>query len=152
MAETRLLAKEQQKAIDVFKMHEHNIETLYPLSDLVNPEGALLPTNFVAASRKPINKADLPKEKTWTWNQSNSKATIQCTVDTTIILRKLNTRKRAGSNKSPSFKVWLYEVQHAEEEFYFVWCEKGINDYQYNTIIFHQGVSTPIGFIYPQHL
>ena len=76
-----------------------------------------------------LQTADLPKGKTWQWNQSRSKKKLSVPNTLDISFCKLNTRKSRGcTERSPSYKVWIFQLQFIQEDtiLYFSWCEKGV--------------------------
>ena len=166
------LTREQKQAIQVFINHSSILDQLVSNTSLLYKEADLLPTNFVASSQIPILKSCIPKEKGWSWNQSNIKTTVHVNEYITVLLRKVSPRKLAGAHsaQTPSFKIWLYEIFDRNRVSYFLWCEKG-----YQPIVFPQmrcviqhcsnslqllayeseisnddGLITPIGKIFPQ--
>lgn len=152
------LTREQRNAIQVYHDNESKLDQLMPYSSLLKNDGTLLPTNFVAFSYLPILKSSIPKEKSWSWNQSNIKIFVTIDANTTISLKKLSPRRlgnEAGDN--PSFKIWLYEIIKCSNKCYFVWCEKG-REATYPVIdtgplvVANKGLETPIGTIFPQQL
>lgn len=170
MFDLNYLTPEQQSAFDIFLQYRTNLHGL--LHHINAIKSSPLPTNFVAASYQPFKKSKLPREKHWSWNQSNSKVSI--TFDEqTIILRKISPRKRSKVTKStPSYKIWLYHIQAKNlPDQYFLWCEKGVDsneDYEetlnlgltphYSNTAFPTsnticgGIQTSIGVIYPERI
>ena len=169
MFDLNYLTPEQQSAFDIFLQYRSTLHNLLHHINLI--KSSPLPTNFVAASYQPFKKSKLPREKHWSWNQSNSKVSI--TFDEqTIILRKISPRKRSKVTKStPSYKIWLYQIQAKNiPDQYFMWCEKGVDtneDYEEmlnlthaphvtNTLssanAFCGGIQTSIGVIYPERI
>ena len=145
------LTREQKNAIQVYLDHESTLEKLIPFTEMLHKDSTLLPTNFVAFSYLPILKSSIPKEKTWSWNQSNIKIDVTINQNTTISLKKLSPRKlSAGSGCNPSFKIWLYEIIKNNNTQYFIWCEKGLHLDEKQSL--EGGLLTPIGTIFPQKL
>ena len=136
------------------------LEQLLPFACLLNRDGTLLPTNFVAFSYLPILKSCIPKESTWSWNQSNIKINAVLDEHTTITLKKISPRKLAnGTGSNPSFKVWIYEIIKNNNKLYFLWCEKGQGFpfqiapiFDQTQVMVANGLETPIGTIFPQQL
>ena len=144
------LPREQQRAIDIYYKHKDNFFSLLDNSERLVADGPILPTNFVATKCQPFEKASLPKEPHWVWTQSNSKISIILDANTVITFRKLNPRKRFGSLRAPSYKIWLYQIQcFGSFDKYFLWCEKGTKNPQPTE---WSGVNTSIGFVFPQNL
>lgn len=143
----RSLSPEQEKAVFTFLHHKDNLHRLLHNASRLAPNGELLPSNFVAASFKPLTKCILPRGPNWCWNQSNAKVTIKLDQKTTVTIRKVSTRKRFGDEKPPSFKLWLYHI-HTQPEQYFLWSEKGASQ----SLVVHKGFDTAIGTIFPQEL
>lgn len=98
-------------------------------------------------SESPFSR--IPHGDFWTWNQSNKKILVEFETDEckhfSVILRKMNTRKRKGSPRAPSFKLWTYEIslKHVDSSsspthyhhqtiyppsLYAIWCERGISN------------------------
>ena len=145
------LPREQQRAVSVFIKYQPNFDNLLPYAQHLYAEGPLLPTNFVASSRQSIEKTDLPEDPSWVWTQSNSRIAINLDARTLITFRKLNPRNRGSNAKCPPYKVWLYEIATlGEPTTYFVWCEKGTEYFDNNSL--GDGITTPIGLIFPHHL
>ena len=140
------LPREQQKAIQVFLKNRHQLINLQQNTQNVDKDKALLHTNFIAASLKKFDQTQLPREDAWIWTQSNARAKVTLDASTTITIRKLNPRRRdTSTEKPPSFKIWLYEVDSVTNvPWYFLWCEKGRRELD--------GIDTDIGFIFPQYL
>lgn len=136
------LTPEQEKALNVFKQYKPILNQLVANSGRVKRNGSLLPTDFVATSFAPYKKSKIPREKHWSWNQSNSKVTVQVDEHMGITFRKISPRKRPTTEKAPSYKIWLYHV-HTEPELFFLWCEKGVDNC---------GINTEIGTIFPGDL
>ena len=142
------LPREQQNAVNVYLKNKNTFQSLLSSSTQVRAEANFLKTGFVAASYQPFEKVNLPRTHDWHWTQSNSKTVVKL-EDIQITFRKLNPRRRMKSSKPPSYKVWLFHIQtidNSEHDRYFLWCEKGV------TITETEGISTAIGFIYPQNL
>ena len=163
------LTREQKQAIQVFINHSPVLDQLVPNTSLLYKEAGLLPTNFVAYSQIPILKSCIPKEKGWSWNQSNIKTTAHINENITVLLRKVSPRKLAGAHsaQTPSFKIWLYEIFDVNRVSYFLWCEKGYQPIVFPRCVTQQcnslqlmvceseisnddGLITPIGKIFPQ--
>ena len=139
-----LLSKEQQIAFTQFLKMIEDVEYYYVYAEkAASCHGAILPTDFIAASPKPFPKSHIPREGHWIWNQSNSKVSVRLNANSIVTLRKINPRKRSGANHAPSYKVWLYHVQDVcKPDTHVIWCEKGIES----------GIKTPIGLIFPDQL
>ena len=138
------LSKEQQKALGIFQKYLAHIDYLMPLGEFLTMQHPILPTNYFAFSTSPFEKAQLPKDESWEWAQSNSRVTVTL-GDMLITFRKLNTRRKCPNIRPPPLKIWLFEASSKRNnEIYFLWCEKGIGN--------SEGIFTEIGLIYPQFL
>ena len=149
------LAREQQKALKIFVQYRPKLHSLLHNATHVNRTSPLLNTNFVASSFKSFQKAKLPREQHWVWNQSNAKVSVRIDSQTVLTFRKISPRKRAGVAAAPSFKIWLFHIQNAAQvDQYFLWCEKGedVLPTPQPMISPTHGISTEIGTIFPQQL
>ena len=139
------LAREQKEALNQF-IHLSN-RFRYVQSNISRKQG-LLPSGFVLASCSPTKLCEIPREKTWIWNQSNKKITVRLDAFTLVTLRKISPRKKYSNLVAPSFKIWLFHQQTTnQEDRYYMWCEKGVEEYKTPT-----GVYTEIGTVYPHQL
>ena len=152
------LTREQKNAIQVYLSYEYSLDQLLPFTEMLHKDSRLLPTNFVAFSYLPIQKSSIPKENSWSWNQSNVKITTAINEYTTLTLKKVSPRKLAGgSGCNPSFKIWLYEIIKNNNKLYFIWCEKGhiLGSASHTDPLvakLEDGLLTPIGTIFPHKL
>ena len=136
------LTKEQIRALNIYEFNKDKFKQLLNSNpNNIYKSNSLLTTNFIAASRSAFVKSKLPRESTWSWNQSNSKATVNIGGEL-LSLRKISPRNRvSGSNeKLPPFKIWLYH--EVSDDTHYLWCEKGEE----------LGVETEIGRIYPNEV
>ena len=143
-----LLKREYQRALSVYQNNRHQLHLVEQNVKLLRANGPLLPTDFIAASRIPFDKNNLPKETHWEWAQSSSRVLVYLDECTFVTFWKVNTRKKnlpeSKLRKPPSLKVWLYEIHSSKEvDQYFVWCEKGHEA---------RGIDTEIGYIFPDKL
>lgn len=79
-------------------------------------------------TKESLHTADLPKGKTWQWNQSRSKKHLSVDGELDISFCKLNTRKAKGTTtRSPAYKLWVFHLHFLVEDtwLHFAWCEKG---------------------------
>ena len=162
------LTREQKQAVQVYLNHEAVLDQLIPFASMLDRDATLLPTNFMAFTYLPISKSCIPKEKGWSWNQSNIKTVVPVSIDKVITLKKISPRKLATTSMEhiPSYKIWMFEIIQHNNASYFIWCEKG-----YQPLIFahslciqpehcqqsdrrqvDNGLVTPIGTIFPQQL
>jgi len=115
---------EQQRAIGVLIKALPLRDTMYIKT---KNRYKMFPTNFMAFSSEPFHK--LPHEDHWMWNQSNAKVSTKLDSGAEVTFQKMNTRKKKNFTKAPSYKIWLFTVlsNTSNEEFFFMWCEKGLN-------------------------
>lgn|SRR3990167_1444012 len=149
-----MLTREQRTALCKCLENIKNAEELFKQNDGLTRRSALLPTNFMAFSKVPISKMQIPHETSWSWNQSNTKVVVKL-EEVLVTFRKISPRRlgNASSNKSPSYKVWLYQLDFVGEDkcLYALWCEKGVEQEEESSIE-SQGINTPIGTIYPDKI
>src|SRR3990167_7539592 len=148
------MTKEQQKALAVLLKNLPNFHSFTHNCYRINKTGALLPTNFIAASYEPISKTSIPRENFWSWNQSNAKIIVKAGQQTTITFRKISTKKDVNcSANAPSCKIWLYEVASLWGlPQYFLWCERGASPSMLSSSSNVKGIKTEIGTIFPDQL
>ena len=144
-----MMSKEQQKALTVVLQNLNHMESKLKYSECIRKNGALLPTDFMAASREPILKTNIPRESYWSWNQSNARISYHVNERTTITFRKVSTKKDVEYlSNVPSGKIWLYDISTMwEPTYYFLWCERGVTPTGS-----HSGIKTEIGVIFPDQL
>ena len=138
------ITKEQRRALEVVCENIPHLHSLQVHYDRVRGDAPLLSTNFVAASIIPFFNVNLPHCLNWFWNQSNAKITVVIDDTTTILLKKICT-KRFNSQVPlpPSHKIWIYEIERKDTEtWFFLWCEKGVEG----------GIETEIGTIFPESI
>src|SRR3990167_10724692 len=112
-----MLTREQRTALCKCLENIKNAEELFKQNDGLTRRSALLPTNFMAFSKVPISKMQIPHETSWSWNQSNTKVVVKL-EEVLVTFRKISPRRlgNASSNKSPSYKVWLYQLDFVGED------------------------------------
>ena len=148
MATQATLSREQQRAFAVFLQYRAKLHNLVHLSCKVRPKAPLLPTDFIASSYQEFQKANLPREDYWTWNQSNAKVMIKVDAQCTVTLRKVSPIK-LGLECAPSYKIWLYNVcALSSPDQFFLWCEKGEDEIEVTS----NGINTEIGTIFPHQV
>lgn len=99
-------------------------------------------------TKESLNTANLPKGKSWQWNQSRSKKHLSV-AGLDISFCKLNTRKAKGTTaRSPAYKLWIFHLHFLTEDtwLHFAWCEKG--DSPASTQITHQKQTCNSAFIF----
>lgn len=139
-----MLSKEQKKAFETIEKHFAEFNDHKDNAALLESNGPLLKTDFIASSSSPFDKTKIPRQKHWTWNQSNTKTTAKLGEDTTVTFRKISPRKKYLDLTAPKLKIWLYHItSETKEDSYFLWCEKGSNEQS-------AGINTEIGVIFPQ--
>ena len=153
MSRTKPLSKEQKTALMVLLENMNKIDFNSLLPPNFQKSSSMLPTNYVASSYQAFQIANLPKQKYWSWNQSNAKVTLFLQdLPGRVTLRKVCPRNRGGvplGNEVPSLKIWLYEIEllPSGEEMFFLWCEKGVENRDNEF-----GVPTEIGWVYPAEI
>jgi hypothetical protein len=111
---------EQLRALEVLQESMHQWDKLYfP----VLPD-KMFPTGFKAFFNP--SQTSLPHGESWVWNQSNAKMQIEWD-DCSVLMQKMNTRRKKNAPKAPFYKIWLFTVTSAnnKQEKSFLWCEKG---------------------------
>ena len=145
------LSREQQAAFSVFINNIDNIPDLLKAGKHFGKQQPMPHTDLVVGSLHPFQISQLPREKNWCWNQSNAKVTVKLEDSTTITFRKISPRSRNCATAVPSLKMWLYHVESSTCEYYFMWCEKGMD-----TCFFPSsekaGVVTEIGTVFPGNI
>ena len=136
------LTREQSRAFEVLQSNLEVLEKSIDNCSRLKKKGSLLETDFKAYSTTPFKKTKIPREKHWSWNQSNAKVcVIQPEADGGVItLRKITPRKKYQDRPVPKFKIWLYHISTSNS--HFLWCEQGVN----------AGVITAIGIIFPENV
>ena len=119
------LTREQIRAFEVFVTHLAGLEKYSCNMYRLNTGGPLLETDFIAFSRNPLEKTKIPREKHWSWNQSNAKATVPLHGDGFVTFKKLSPRKRYSNLDAPKLKIWLFHLQTRSFEGHLLWCEHG---------------------------
>jgi hypothetical protein len=91
----------------------------------------MFPTNYTAFSPVPFTRNTLPKDKDWLWNQSSAKITVALNALESATFQKMNPRKRNICQVAPSYKIWLFVIEHQWRPVrYFIWCEKGLRSFR----------------------
>ena len=159
------LPKEFQNALSVCLRFESEMASLEKYSSRITSSAPLLTTNFMASSREPLLKKNIPRHTCFYWAQSCPKAYVVLPDGKEITFRKINARKR-GDETPPSMKIWLFDIYKKEEKKYFLWCERGVQEFftlrdeccknNPETLLLqrkqHVGILTDIGRIFPEAL
>ena len=168
------LSREQERAYQQYLfMLTHDFSILQNNGCLLRTMSELLPTDFVAGCPFPFLNTKIPKEKHWTWNQSNAKTTVRVNSTNVVTFRKLSPRRRnsvtSDESDVPYYKIWIFHSQSTDQfgnldgnERFYMWCEKGKpqaallgKNIILETGIFSKrrtGVKTEIGLVYPELL
>ena len=150
------LTREQVKAFEIFISYSQVLERYTGNIHRLNTSAPLLETNFVAFSRNPIAKTKIPREKHWSWNQSNAKVTVSLDGgDGFVTFKKISPRKRYSNLDAPKFKIWLFHVLTSTFEGHFLWCEQGVMperkgvETETGTIILEEVTINSLSFLVP---
>ena len=124
------LTPEQQKAIakleECFpKVDQYVIPRLQPSVDV------LCVTDKIMYVPDMINTADLPRTKTWLWNQSRGRQPLRSyNNDISLSFYKVTTRKAKNCNLTPPpCKLWVFNINRASDNkvLSIIWCERGLD-------------------------
>ena len=119
------LTPEQQHAIQVLIVNWPTMEQMQSCTSIPNH----LYTGYMRYSYQTVNANDLPIHEFWSWRQCNAKIRTKLDENTTLVIQKLNARKKKLSHyKPPTYKLWNIRVQQKNVSFTFLYCERGESD------------------------
>src|SRR3990167_6751974 len=145
------LSREQLGAIHILQSHFNHLTAFGENCSHLKKKSALLESEFKAFSYSPFKKTKIPREKHWTWNQSNAKASVVLGSGCIVTFRKISPRKKYNDVVAPQFKIWIFHISGQNSmECNFLWCEKGANSIEQELLA--MGVKTDIGVIFPNQL
>lgn len=150
MSNTTGLSREQNNALEVLLRNKSRFHSLLANAKCVSKNSPLPETDFIASATQPFKISKFPREKHWSWNQSNAKVSTTLEDGTVVTMKKISPRTRSTIGTVPSYKIWIFHLEKQNEaDAFFLWCEKGCtNDEDQQP----KGINTEIGRVYPEDI
>merc|ERR1719201_1596942 len=116
-----LLSNEAKAAMEKLDRH-WNLEK--QIFDNIAISESDIQTDYFEFCQRPII---LHKGINWRWNKTSVVRNLRLRhSNTNVTLSKMQSRSKVKGQKTPSFKIWLYEIQSTEKIFA-CWIERGWN-------------------------
>ena len=100
----QLKKPEQIRAMNTLQQSLPMFDNLFV--EQVDPK-TMFPTNYTQFFDTLVS---LPHGDSWLWNQSNAKVNVQLS-NHSVLMQKMNTRRKKNGPKAPFYKLWLYTVK-----------------------------------------